>query len=232
MVNAVNDHVTTPDFIRGELRKRFGKRELIGMIRKHLADEGRKPVEVERLLPTLVPSMVPLMEKLLEDYAQGAAPIVAGGVRSAANELPTTLKRQFIQAMSSGLESNPRTAAFENFSWFLVDLADRIILGDSVCLFETTGGRRFKPLFDKADSTTRIFLPLAHNRLLVGTNTGIGLEIDVALLNSAFARCSLEYFVSSKSLTDPSLHESIGSWAGIFTRNETATLIDGVLRDF
>jgi hypothetical protein len=232
MADGVRCHMARPDFLRNELRKKFGKREMIGIIRRHLADEGRKPVEIERLLPKVVPRMLPLMERFFDEYAQQAAPALDRSIKNATSELPATMRKHLIEALSSNLEAIPRARAYAKFNWFVVSLTDPIILGDSVCLFEATGARRFKPLNEEADNTTRVFLPLALDRLLVGAQADEPPEIDVALINNASARCSLESFVSSRKLIDSDLQESIGKWAGLLTEEDTRSLIDDFRREF
>jgi len=69
--------------------------------------------------------------------------------------------------------------------------------GDTACVFETRGKRRFKPLDDKGDDLLRVFLPLSADGVLVGTAAAACPELDVVSLNKAIVQCSDEFFVSA-----------------------------------
>jgi hypothetical protein len=156
LLDGARDHMAKPNFLRNELRKNFGRREMIGVIRKHLVDEGRKAVEIERLLPKLVPTMLPLREHFFDEYAQGRALVLDESITNGINEMPASFRKHFIEALSGNLEATPRAVSYAKFNWFVVSPKNPLILGDSACLFETTettGARRFKPLTDETDNT-------------------------------------------------------------------------------
>lgn len=103
-----------------------------------------------------------------------------------------------------------------------------LVLGDTVCVFETTGTRRFKP-FDDADDVCRVFLPISGDRALVGTPYRARPKLDPSRLNKAVVRCSYEFFVSSVKLrSDSSLPSSIGRWSGLLTEDDMRAIIDRI----
>jgi hypothetical protein len=118
------------------------------------------------------------------------------------------------------------------FRWFLVIPTTPIYLGDTVCLFETSGTRRFKPLNDGDDSVQRIFLPLASDRILVGTPYRKSPKVDAVVLNKAIVRCSYEYFVSANQLPLTSaLPASIGKRAGVLSEVEMQRILRAIKQD-
>ena len=126
-----------------------------------------------------------------------------------------------------------RSASYAKHNWFVLRPASPVLLGDTVCLFETTGERRFKPLDDEADSIHRIYLPLASDCLLIGTPFKSCPVVDVRLLNKAIARCSYEFFVSAQALPDQSpLVKKLGKWSGILGAEEVQSLMKELTRDF
>jgi hypothetical protein len=67
------------------------------------------------------------------------------------------------------------------------------IARDTACLFETAGARRFKLLDDGDDRIQRIYLPLALDRILVGTPYKKSPKVDAVVLNKAIVRCSYDF---------------------------------------
>jgi hypothetical protein len=226
----MREHLAQPIVLRAELRKRLGKREMLGMVRKYLADQGRTPVEIERLLPKLAPKALPAMELFLDDYAQEGATVLDETMQQSIKGLPGSMRTHLIEAMSHNLDGGARAEAYAAFKWFLVAAGEPLILGDSVCVFEGDGQRPFRPIDDETSRTKAIFLPISSDRVLVGT-TDKAPSIDAAVLRDACARCSLEFFVSAEPVTESTLHHSIGSWAGILSVDETRSLLDDVKRE-
>jgi hypothetical protein len=148
--------------------------------------------------------------------------------------LPVSMRTSFIEALSRGLDDNPRVRAYRRFNWFVLPTDEQLILGDSVCVFETGGARSFKPLDDEEPPSKRIFMPLAPARLLVGTYEAEAPHVDVIVVNEAFARCSLEFFVSARPLRDTETYllEYLGTWSGIATDEELQFIWDEVKSEF
>jgi hypothetical protein len=101
------------------------------------------------------------------------------------------------------------------------------MLGDCTCVFETVGKRRFKPLSDEDDELRRVFLPISHDRILVGTPIRSDPQLDLGLLNRASSRCSYEFFVSATRLrSDSPLLKTIGDWSGVLNDQELNALMN------
>ena len=76
-------------------------------------------------------------------------------------------------------------------------------------------------------------MPLAPDRLLIGTPEQAMPEVDLAAVNQAFARCSLEFFVSARRLneSEAQLTQEIGLWAGIATEGELNAVWEQIKND-
>jgi hypothetical protein len=114
----------------------------------------------------------------------------------------------------------------------VLSATEPLILGDSVCVFEVDGERPFKPWDDETTPTKRIFMPLSPNRLLIGSRGDTLPPVDAPVLNRAFSRCSLEFFVSSKRINGPDLAESVGVWSGIATNSELNAVWEQIKDDW
>ncbi len=225
MIQGVREHLSQKEVVQQALEREL-KREgpLRDAFRARLVESGVAPENIDpvEVAAELTPLFMP--ELLVQIDAHVSM------VRSV---LPDAMRAGHIQSMSRNLNAERRSACYAKHNWFVLRPTSPVILGDTVCLFETTGERRFKPLNDEADTIHRIYLPLASDCFLTGTPFKSCPVIDVRLLNKAIARCSYEFFVSSHALPDQSaLVKGLGKWSGILSEQEVQTLIDEVRRDF
>jgi hypothetical protein len=153
-------------------------------------------------------------------------------VAEAIKRFPSEMKRAYLSSMAKNIEDPGRAECYAGLSWFVVTSSLPLILGDTVCVFETRGKRRFKPLDSADDDLVRVYFPLSSNQLLVGTSTRQVPEVDVGLVNKAAARCSFEYFVCSANLPPESmLSRGLGLWSGLLSRGEIEALLNEVEGD-
>ena len=144
----------------------------------------------------------------------------------AREKYPEVVRNAHITALAADPALSKRAELYRAFNWHILMAEIPLILGDTVCVFEANGERRFKPL-DDGDETCRIFLPVSANRVLVGTPHRARPKVDLSRLNRAVARCSYEFFVSSVELgLDSSLPSSIGKWSGILAEDELRAICD------
>jgi hypothetical protein len=161
-----------------------------------------------------------MWEQNLDDGIKSIVPLADRAMSESAKGLPASMRLGFIDALSRGLEDNPRIKAYRQLEWSVLPTVESLILGDSVCIFEVEGERPFKPWDDEKAPAKRIFMPLCSRRLLIGSRKPSGPEVDVTAINEAFARCSLEFFISSKRLDGSGMIESIGVWSGMASGTE------------
>jgi len=140
--------------------------------------------------------------------------------------LPGASKKGQIKALAGGIVPEVRAKTYSIFNWFVCRSDRALILGDMGTLFEIEGPRQFKSIDGKDDKITRIFLPFSASRLLVGTKPTTIPECDFANINRLTAKCSREYFISSKLDSEISeLIPSIGGDAELLTKQELERII-------
>lgn len=232
LTDGLREHLAQPELLRAELRKKLGKREMLGIFRKHLTDEGRPPVEIERLLIRNASQAIAAIERFLDEYVEEGATALDDTMRESIKGLPDSMRSHCIEALANNLDGGARAQAYARLNWFLVAVGEPLILGDSVCLFDTNGQRPFQPIDEEASKTKSILVPISADRLLVGTTAEKRPSIDARDVCDACARCSLEFFVSSGPVKAAALHKLIGSWAGVLSADETRSLLKDVRGEF
>lgn len=126
----------------------------------------------------------------------------------------------FIDSMSRNLASQPLAKAYEKLHFFLVDSKEPLLLGDSICVFETGGKRRFAPFAGGDDDIRQCYLPLSPSKALLGNHVEARPDFRPQFWNSVVARCSEQFFVSSTELPiDSPIIKDLGIWAGIYTES-------------
>jgi hypothetical protein len=146
--------------------------------------------------------------------------------------LPKAFREGHIKSLAKNPVPKPRADEYRELKWFVRETSRPLILGDIGCLFEIVGERRFKPIDDKGDNIKNIVLPVSSQKLLVGTSFSFVPQIDIKVLNTAIAKCSYEYFVSSESPPEKvALAVSIGSWSGILSKKEKEQLLSEIIHD-
>jgi hypothetical protein len=182
---------------------------------------GAAPEEVEGLMLKLLENNRAKIAAALERFTHEARASATDGVRDAHN-----------RSLSEDPSATERAGSYARLGWFIVEAKEPLLLGDSVCVFETAGGRRFKPLDDKGDDIRRILLPISSDRLLVGTASGACPELDFHLVTKAVIRCSYEYFISPCKLpAESSLVKSIGEWSALIGSNELSIALDELVKE-
>jgi hypothetical protein len=232
MTDRIRDHVSQPCVIKAAVRKEMPNHEVLKRLRSELAKAGISRAEIERRILAAGPKLLAMWEKNLDDGIKAIVPVANRAMTESAKGLPASMRLSFIEALSRGLDANPRIKAYRQLEWSVLSTAEALILGDSVCIFEVAGERPFKPWDDETTPGKRIFMPLCPGRLLVGSRDSSVPEVDLAAINQAFARCSLEFFVSAKRLDGSDLIESIGVWSGIANDTELNAVWEQIKADF
>jgi hypothetical protein len=115
------------------------------------------------------------------------------------SELPRIIKESHNTTLKEMPVSKIRAAAYGQMRWFLFSYNEpSVILGDSGCLFEIAEAKNYKIFNDKKDTLKQAFLPIASNKVLIGTVSG-NPKLDRKKLNQAIAKCSEGFFVYSKN---------------------------------
>jgi hypothetical protein len=208
VVGGVRRHMDTPEF-RERLLATIGR----GDITKEQADG---------LVELLKANAATILEQAVPNHAES----VTDHFAFIRKNTPAIMRDAHIGSLAKDPNAAQRAATYAPFRWLLVRLTKPICLGDTACLFETTGTRRFKPLDDGDDRVQRIYLPSAPDRLLVGTPYKKNPKVDAVALNKAIVRCSYEFFVSANQLPLTSaLPSSVGKHAGVLSEAELQRIL-------
>lgn len=223
MIQGARDHVLQPATIKSAVRKKLPAHELLQRLRAQLAKGGMSKVQIERRIAAVgTKKILAMWEEHMDDHIQEMIPAVDQVISEHTSALPASMRQHFIDALSDGLDDNPRAQSYRRLNWFVLPTSEKLILGDCACFFETGGARNFRPWDDESSPGIRAFLPIAPNHLLIGTHESKTPDVDVVAVNQASARCSLEFFVSAQRLneSEAQLHGSIGVWSGIASDDE------------
>jgi Protein of unknown function (DUF4238) len=169
MTELIRDHLSHPDVIKAAVHRRMPRSEILTRLRDELAKAGMSRIEIERRILAAGPKVIAMWEQNLDDGIQTLRPVANRAMSEIANGLPASMRLSFIDALSRGLEDNPRIKAYRELAWYVIPTAEFLILGDSVCVFEVEGERPFKPWDDETTLTKRVFMPLCPGRLLLGS---------------------------------------------------------------
>jgi hypothetical protein len=114
------------------------------------------------------------------------------------SELPRLIKESHNDALVKIPTSKVRADVYRQMRWFLYTFnKPSVILGDSGCLFEIAGEKNYKIFNDKGEKLRQVFLPIAANKVLIGTISGTT-KLDIKKLNRAMAKCSQGFFIYSE----------------------------------
>lgn len=152
-------------------------------------------------------------------------------IKYAKNALPKMVKDGHVKALNKKSISGPRVDSYNNLRWFVCKSTQPLILGDTGCLFEINGKKRFRAINDKDEQILNVFLPISSDRILVGVPSSMP-QFSFDVINEAIAKCSQEYFVCSASSENfLKLHTLIGKDASILSNNELEQIVDGLIHD-
>ena len=181
------------------------------LLRTELAGRGVEESHMEKAIALLEPHF-PKVVELVPECSQ----LIDELVRKASSEIPRAIRAAHITALTKLPDEDARAESYAKLNWFIVLVKSPLFLGDTACIYETTGQRWFTPIHETRDALAKVLLPVAHDRLIVGTPLSTCPTIDALSINKAVTRCSYEYFIGPVQLQpESSLLKSIGRWSGI-----------------
>ena len=198
------------------------------MVKEQLVIELTRQGLGEEQINALVPLIEPLLPAILEDSIPNVLQHVTSFRDLAQIKFPEAIQEAHINALAKNPDLRERSDRYRSFNWHLFVQETPLLLGDTICVFETEPHRTLRPV-DDVDAVRRVYLPVSKDRILVGTPYQASPRLEPRSLNKAIARCSYEYFVSGVELKqDSSLPKSIGWWSGILSPSELTTIGDQV----
>ena len=222
IIAEIQRYMQQPENIKVALLRRV-KGEVDEFLKKNRVSRARQPLVRARLEHDVRASikkdkshLAALATELLNYFKENLPKIVKQGHNQA-------LLRQFP-------DDSVRKRWYEQFRWRIDVPDDPLILSDTMCMFQSEDGR-FRIFDDVKHMSIGVFLPIATNRVLIGTRDD-HLTVNAATLNDVSAKCSSEYFVASALCSE---HEAriplISSWASLLSENELEQLLAELNQD-
>ena len=198
------------------------------------SDIARQPLSERIVLEEMM--LVPEVRKLALDAA--LKKMASSDVQAVLTRLITTVGDSgFIgQLVTNGLnngllklleDSNP-PEGFAPSQWYLINYHEHaLILGDA-CTMSIDNSGNIGSLQKFGKDWQSVFLPVAHDRLLVGTKDTEAHDIDPNLINWASAGLSQEqFFCSHNSKAFKNLQSAIGSIEPMISADEIQQIAEG-----
>jgi hypothetical protein len=124
------------------------------------------------------------IENYLEKVLASAAPVVAAAHRKSLSEKLNDL-------------TGSRVEMFKAMHWQILQVDGCLISGDSVVFAELANGS-FKPVSEPNDVLAYMWVPISHNRILVGSPNNAPPNVDATRINRGAASCSFDAFCAFK----------------------------------
>ncbi len=127
------------------------------LLKARLVAEGIPANRITQAMLLRRPHLLRLAEQNMPDLAV----FVDKFISTVLDQFPESLKTAHNEALSKNPIAELRADSYAQLNWYVVIAKSPVILGDTVCVFETRGQRRFKPLNDQDDDVKQILLPVA-----------------------------------------------------------------------
>jgi len=222
---ATLQHLSDKEIARTFFAKELSREgDLRNLLKLALLEKGVK--DLEEALEQLVPNLLQIADNIIEMLGDNYQKVIDDTRAQYHDMYPQAFRGGFIDSLARNLPMTERAKTYSEFCWHVLQSPIPVILGDSVCVFETNAERRFRPIDVEADQLLRAYLPLSSQAILVGTRRESEPHVDFRLLNKAAARCSREFFLSSCELPkDSHLVKGLGLWAGLLGDREFGDLL-------
>lgn len=100
-----------------------------------------------------------------------------------------------VRALEQDIAPQKWIEKLSQYHWSVRDIEYGCILPDCIAICIATNGDSFPLIFSEDDAREFVVMPIASNRVLIGAAKEDLLPVD---LNSAFARCSWDFFVANR----------------------------------
>jgi len=196
------------------------------MFSEELAAKGLPPSTTQ-----IVMGLLPIYMPILKAKLRCEMPQLAAFLRQTLPRMVSeAAKSGQIKALKGGVSPAVRVHHYESLSYRLLDIPDKsLVLGDSAVVFRVDAPKPYKTFWEKNDRLQAVFLPLAPERLLVGTHSEF--ISGIRDLSQAIAGCSLEYFITHDNCeANDLLKDLIGRDAYLLSRSQMKEILSEVFR--
>ncbi|MCL4842571.1 MAG: DUF4238 domain-containing protein [Bryobacteraceae bacterium] len=231
MVRGISEELRSVQACRQVLLNHLVGDEGKELVREELTRRGLSTFDAQRQASFVAKNAAVIIERVLPDFYPTYLSLLDEVVRIGGIAARPATRTAHLNSLSEHILQNPRSERYSPFTWAILTSPGTTILGDSVCVFETKGKRRYKPLDSDDEEVLHILFPLSPSTILVGRRYTATPLVDVSKLNKAIASCSYEFFVSATPTAGlDAISQRIGAWAGLLSREEMERLVrDSVL---
>ena len=224
IVAELQRHLEQPENMKEALLRRV-KKEVDELLKKNRVPRAR-----QRMFRAILERQVRVSIEKNKANLATLGVVLMGRLRAGFPEIAKLGHNKALLRLRQLPDDSVRKGWYEQFSW-RVDVTNApLILSDAMCLFRC-GHDRFRILDDAEHMATGIFLPIATNRVLIGTHDD-HLTANVEALNDVSAKCSNEYFVASNLRSEYEARiPLIGSWSKMLSENELEQLLAELTQD-
>jgi len=157
--------------------------------------------------------------------------VVGKTLTASGSSISKLIKDGHIKSLIDNVVPKARVEAYERLRWRVQIYKERLILGDSPCLFEAHERHELVPSCEIIKTRT-VYLPISSHQLLVGTLEPNDHVVSPDKINKSVAKCSYEQFIASESSEEFSgLIQSIGSNAALASEAELDAEIDEIRKN-
>jgi len=201
----------------------------------HMIQETTQSLEtretIEREVQKLPEGMRPLYRQAMQDWMN--SPSFADSLRAIASQavpmidIPTSVRDAQVQVLEEESNIQKRAKSLQPFIWRMLDYEpNALVLGDHGPLGQETGQTSMKSLM-MMEGISVVYLPISHQRLLVGALNGVTTQPDPEYLNANSVELSHELFVArTNSARERAYLQLIGKRAMLYDPNELRNLIE------
>lgn len=140
-------------------------------------------------------------------------------------------KSGHIKALSGNVVSTARVEQLCGLEWYLCNVDRHIILGDIGCVFAVDDAKTvYRSLFFEKDTLIAAYLPIAYNRLVIGTSIPGFPSVDNNQINSIIAAKSIDFFISNmRDETSQHLSNLIGTDADLLSEESIEKKVEEMI---
>ena len=228
MVAELQRHLEQPENMEAALLRQVKKQ-----VKKEvdeLLKRNRVPRARQRMVRAMLERQVRVSIEKNKANLATLAVVPLGRLRASLPEIAKLGHNKALLRLHQPQDDSVRKGWYEQFRWRVDVTNTPLILSDAMCLFRC-GHERFRIFDDAEHMATGVFLPIATDRVLIGTHDD-HLTANIETLNDVSAKCSNEYFVASNLCSEYEARiPLIGSWSNLLSENELEQLLAELTQD-
>jgi Protein of unknown function (DUF4238) len=190
---------------------------------------------IEREARKLPEAVRPIYRQTIQDWMN--SPLFAENLRTIASQavpmidIPMSVRNAQVQVLEEEARVQKRAKSLQRFTWQILEYKpNTLVLGDHGPLGQEIGQTSMRSLM-MMEGISMVYLPVSHQRLLIGTHEGVTAYPDPEYLNVNSVELSHELFVArTDSARERGYLSLIGKRRMLFDPQELRELIEEGLK--